>query len=144
MKIKKILLKIRLTPLNKMKKIDMYHINVFKWFWLSNKDNYDITHVIFDNICNIIEFYDRIEEINYKIKEKNELIVKSNLNEKKTSNEKSFWLKLFLGLKVGKKLYKNMEIKIKKIIILFMKVNKLVEKNQWELNWKNKWIIFIN
>ena len=85
-----------------------------------------------------------MEEINYKIKEKNELIVKSNLNEKKSSNEKSFWLKLFLGLKVGKKLYKNMEIKIKKIIILFMKVNKLVEKNQWELNWKNKWIIFIN
>ena len=78
---KKDAVKIRLMALDKMKEIDMHHkfLMLLNDFDYSNKDNCDITHVIFDNICNIIELYDNgIEEINNKIKEKNELIAKSN------------------------------------------------------------------
>ena len=103
---KKDAVKIRLTALNKMKEIDLHHkfLMLLNDFDYSNKDNCDITHVIFDNICNIIELYDNgIEEINNKIKEKNELIAKSNLSEKKVSDEKKFLIKIISKIKSRQK-----------------------------------------
>ena len=103
---KKDAVKIRLTALNKMKEIDLHHkfLMLLNDFDYSNKDNCDITHVIFDNICNVIELYENgIEEVNNKIKEKNELIAKSNLNEKKTSDEKKFLIKIISKIKSRQK-----------------------------------------
>ncbi len=103
---KKDAVKIRLMALDKMKEIDMHHkfLMLLNDFDYSNKDNCDITHVIFDNIVNVIELYENgIEEINNKIKEKNELIGKSNLNEKKVSDEKKFLIKIISRIKSRQK-----------------------------------------
>ena len=103
---KKDAVKIRLMALDKMKEIDMHHkfLMLLNDFDYSNKDNCDITHVIFDNIVNVIELYENgIEEINNKIKEKNELIAKSNLNEKKVSDEKKFLIKIISRIKSRQK-----------------------------------------
>ena len=103
---KKDAVNIRLMALNKMKEIDLHHkfLMLLNDFNYSDKDNCDITHVIFDNICNVIELYENgIEEVNNKIKEKNELIAKSNLSEKKVSDEKKFLIKIISKIKSRQK-----------------------------------------
>ena len=69
MKIKKILLKIRLTPLNKMKEIDMYH----KFLMFLNDFDYLIKIIMILLMLFLIIF---VILLNYMIMELRKLIIK--------------------------------------------------------------------
>jgi hypothetical protein len=98
---------IRMKALEKIKEIDLHHkfLLLLNDFDYSSKDKCDIIHVIFDNIVNVLELYENVEEeVFKKIKEKNELIGKTEgLSEKKVADEKKFLIKIISRVKSRQK-----------------------------------------